>query len=50
MSFSDYTNTMPIHASNGGFLSHRATPRYHPFRTMGFSRSQKPSSELGVPP
>ena len=25
----------------------RATPSHHPFRTMGFSRSQKPSSYLG---
>ena len=30
----------------GGFLSHRGTPVYHPFRPMGFSRSQKPSSKL----
>ena len=34
--------------SLGGFLSHRATPSSHPFRTMGFSRLQKPSS-YGVP-
>ena len=36
---------------NGGFLSHRGTPgSHHPFRTMGFSRSQKPSSYGSVPP
>ena len=34
----------------GGFLSHRGTPSHHPFIFMGFSRSQKPSSVLGVPP
>ena len=26
------------------------TPGSHPFRTMGFSRSQKPSTKLGLPP
>ena len=33
----------------GAFLSHRATPSHHPFRTAGFSRSQKPSSYGGTP-
>ena len=33
----------------GGFLSHRATPSHHPFRTMGFSRSQKASSYASTP-
>ena len=34
----------------GGFRKNGAIPSHHPFRTMGFSRFQKPTSELGVHP
>ena len=39
-----------VNPKNGGFLSHRATPSHHPFRTMGFSHGNQPSSDKGVAP
>ena len=34
----------------GGFHKYGGTPSHHPFRTMGFSITFLPSSELGDPP
>ena len=52
LSLPPWTSSLPFFSLThplGGFLSQRAAHFHHPFRTMGFSMVNQPSSELGDP-